>query len=75
MSGEELVKAAEQLKEIVKVAELLIDNDAVQDAFYDLRGTILQELKEEGYVSQETSGSDFQPSIDRLILMLMALGI
>ena len=56
-----------------QVAEELAEKDAVSDALWDLRVTILQALKEIGEITQETTGPEVQDSIDNLIQRLVFL--
>jgi len=58
---------------LVKVAEDLAEVDAVSDTLWDLRGTILQALKDMGHIDPETSGPDVQSTIDHLIMRLTRL--
>lgn len=60
-------------KSLRKIIKDLADNDAVEDALFDLRGTILQELKKTGEISKEVTGPEVQGTIDYLIRRLVFL--
>lgn len=60
-------------RSLAKVADDLTDNDAVTDALWDMRGNILQALKEMGQVSPEATGPEVQGTIDYLIRRLVFL--
>lgn len=56
-----------------QVAEELAEKDTVSDTLWDLRGAILQALKEIGEITQETTGPEVQGTIDSLIRRLVFL--
>ena len=47
------------------------DPDGLSDAIYDLRGTVLEALKEADYLPPDAAGPDHQAVIDAVIRRLL----
>ena len=58
---------------ILEMAKDLSELDIVQDAVYNLRGEVFEDLKAEGFMPVEAVGSEEQATVDAVIRLLLEM--